>query len=638
MYGSFSNMKLAKTLPINPELSTSDSRLFELRWKRSEKDLLDPLRALYGENDQLQKALKAMLLKHWHARPTSLKDLDLQRDIAPDWFLSEIAVGYVFYVDRFAGNLRGVLDHVDYLKSLGVTYVHFMPCLKPRPGDSDGGYSVMDYRAIDPKLGTMADFEHVASEFRKHGMDICIDLVLNHTAKEHEWAEKAKKGDKRYQDYYWMFDTNAEPEAFDKTLVEIFPDTAPGNFTYYSSFKKHVWTTFNEHQWDLNWSNPDVFVEIVDIMLNLANKGVTCLRLDAVAFMWKRLGTNCQNQPEVHDLLQALRAATRIAAPAMIHKAEAIVAPKDLVTYLGQGKHAGREGNLAYHNNLMVQYWSSLATQNTDLMTYVLSTHFPPVFRNASFATYIRCHDDIGWAITEEDAAAIPNMSGPGHRRFLSDFYSGTFPSSFARGDIFQENEETGDRRNSGSFASLAGLEAAKTTNEASQIAAAIQRMLMGYALICSFGGLPLLYMGDEIGLLNDESYKTSKDKVHDNRWMHRPKMDWKLAKTPVGAERELLDGVKAIIARRKALPVLAATSPTHIQRLGNTALFAFSRRGDGESLLCIFNFTNAWQSVSELSLRQAGVIACFDKLGQGAVPITNGQIAVAPYGRMWLS
>jgi amylosucrase len=270
-------------------------------------------------------------------------------------------------------------------------------------------------------------------------------------------------------------------------------------------------------------------------------------------------------------------------------------------------------------------------------MTHVLSTHFPPVFRNASFATYIRCHDDIGWAITEEDAEALPHISGPGHRHFLSDFYSGKFPSSFARGGIFQENEETGDRRNSGSFASLAGLEAAKESGDAAQVAAALQRILMGHALISSFGGMPLLYMGDEIGLLNDYSFSANADHAHDNRWMHRPKMDWQRANAPTGIERELLEGVKAIIARRKQTPVLAATSPTRIVRLANPALFAFARQGDGETLVCVFNFTNAWQNAAEETLREAGMRECFDHLGNGQVPIYDRMVPVAPYGRLWL-
>ena len=589
-----------------------DSQLFALRWNRSQRDLLSSFRNLYGEHPATEARLKALLERRWQERPAALKALDLARDITPDWFLSENMVGYVFYVDRFAGNLKGVLDHVEYLESLGVTYVHFMPCLKPRPGPNDGGYSVMDYATIDPRLGTMADFEAVAAALRARGMSVCIDLVLNHTAKEHQWAEKAKKGDAKYQSYYWMFDTDELPKQYEQTLVEIFPDDAPGSFTHYPEFGKHVWTTFNEHQWDLNWSNPEVFLEVTDIILNLANKGAEIMRLDAVAFMWKRMGTNCQNQPEVHDILQGLRAATRIAAPAVIHKAEAIVAPRDLVPYLGQGRHAGREANLAYHNNLMVQYWSSLATRDTRLMTHVLRTHFPEQFRNACWGTYIRCHDDIGWAITDEDASAIPGTNAPAHRRFLSDFYAGEFAGSFARGGIFQENEETGDRRNSGSYASLAGLEAALEAGDEEEANTAVQRMLMGYALMCSFGGIPLLYMGDEVGLTNDYDFVNTPEHKHDNRWLHRPMMDWKKVKqaeSGKGPVADLLAGVKHIVARRKATPHLTSHAATRVIDTGNNKVFAFVRLADDGPLIGLFNFTNEWTSISASRLRREGIV-----------------------------
>jgi amylosucrase len=612
-------------------LSQSDQRLFDLRWQRSQSDLLQPLRQIYGTRPDFEEKLKAMLLARWAERSSELKDLDLQRDLNPDWFLSENMVGYVFYVDRFAGNFKGVLGHIDYLETLGVTYVHFMPCLKPRAGDSDGGYSVMDYRSINPTLGTMEDFAQVARTLRRRNMSVCVDLVLNHTAKEHEWAMKARSGDRKYQAYYRMFDSEAETLAFEKTLVEVFPNDAPGNFTYYPDFRKYVWTTFNEHQWDLNWENPDVFLEIVDIMLNLANKGADCLRLDAVAFMWKQLGTNCQNLPQVHDLLQALRAATRIAAPALIHKAEAIVAPRDLVPYLGVGAHRGREANLAYHNNLMVHYWSSLATRQTTLMTYTLKTHFPENFRNACWATYIRCHDDIGWAITEEDSAAIPHVSGPGHRKFLADFYSGKHAGSFARGGIFQENAETGDRRNSGSFASLAGLESAKTDAET---ATAIDRILMGVALMASFGGLPLLYMGDEIGLLNDDSFAAEPAHAHDNRWMHRPKMQWgKLS----AIQQKIFAGTQSIITRRKAVKHLAAGNPTKILEAGNPAIFAFRRESDEGPLLGLFNFSELWQNLPADFARHSGIAKFHDALSNSAVAIPNNHLQIPPYGRVWL-
>jgi amylosucrase len=620
-----------------------NDRLFAMRMERSFDDLMGPLTRLYGDNPQFDgftERLFALLKARWDERPDDLKDLDLSRDLNPDWFLSQNQIAYVFYIDRFAGRLKDVPKHLGWLKALGVTYLHFMPCLKPRPGDSDGGYSVMDYRAINPDLGMMDEFETVSRAMRAEGISVCIDLVVNHTAKEHEWAVKARGGERRYQDYYWMFDSAAEPKAYEKTLVEIFPETAPGSFTHYPDFGKWVWTTFNEHQWDLNWSNPDVFLEVIDIILTLANKGAEVFRLDAVAFMWKRLGTNCQNLPEVHDILQALRAANRIAAPAVIHKAEAIVAPRDLVPYLGAGRHKGRESNLAYHNNLMVQYWSSLASGDTALMTHTLSTHFPDSFKNASWATYMRCHDDIGWAITEEDAGAFPHMSGPGHRRFLADFYVGAFPSSFAKGAIFQENPLTNDRRNSGSFASLAGLETALAAKDDAAIDRAIKRILLGNALMASFGGVPLLYMGDEIGLLNDHSFLKEPDKAHDNRWMHRPKMDWMLARRAEKAAEPagwVLAGVRHIMARRKALPELAATVPTRIVRLANPAIFAFVRPGDSRTLGCAFNFTPHRQSVPLDGLANEGVSGRDDLLGQKPADIRAGFLELDPYQTVWL-
>jgi len=389
--------------------STLEDDLFVLRAARSARDLWPMLDALYGQHPDyaaFQDRLLATLRKAAKDRPADLKMLDLKRDLEPDWFQRADMAGYVFYIDRFAGTLKGLLGKLDYLTDLGITYVHFMPCLKPRPGDSDGGYSVMDYRAINPDYGTMQDFEEVSAALRSRGMSVCIDLVLNHTAKEHAWAKRAAKGDATYQDYYLMFDTPTLPKQYEATLVEVFPDNAPGNFTHYPDIGKWVWTTFNEHQWDLNWANPQVFLQIVEIMLHLANRGVDVVRLDAVAFMWKRMGTRCQSEPEVHMLLQALRACSRIAAPALIHLAEAIVAPAEMLPYLGRGKHDGREGNLAYHNSLMVQFWGALATRDTRLMTHVLATHFPERLTNATYATYLRCHDDIGWAITDEDGHA----------------------------------------------------------------------------------------------------------------------------------------------------------------------------------------------------------------------------------------
>ncbi len=620
--------------------STLEDDLFALRLSRSARDLWPMLDALYGQHPDyagFKDRLLTTLKKAAKDRPADLKRLDLQRDLEPDWFQRPDMAGYVFYIDRFAGTLKGVLDRLDYLTYLGITYVHFMPCLHPRPGDSDGGYSVMDYRAINPDYGTMQDFEDVTAALRERGISVCIDLVLNHTAKEHAWAISAAKGNATYQDYYLMFDSPLIPEQYETTLVEVFPDNAPGNFTHYPAFHKWVWTTFNEHQWDLNWANPQVFLEIVAIMLYLANRGVDVVRLDAVAFMWKRMGTRCQSEPEVHMLLQALRACSRIAAPALIHLEEAIVAPAEMLPYLGRGKHDGREGNLAYHNSLMVQFWGALATRDTRLMTHVLATHFPERLTNATYATYLRCHDDIGWAITDEDAGAL-GMTGHGHRNFLSDFYEGTHPGTFSRGALFQENLETGDKRISGSAASLAGLEMGISTGDRTAQELAVQRLLMGHALIAAFGGIPLIYMGDELALLNDYSYKDDPAHAHDSRWVHRPRMDWAAPRMGDKPSARVYQGIRHILARRSATDALHAGNATHIVRHDIPGLFAFTRVAPIGPVLCLFNFTEGWINLPETFVRAQGVTLMHDALSDYAVDVHAGAVVLPPYARVWLT
>ena len=625
-------------------LPPRDRDVFALRLERSMADLTEPLARLYGHLDghaAFIDDLLAMLARMHAERPEALRMQDLARDLTPDWFQSERMVGYVFYVDRFAGDLRGVLNHLDYLEELGVTYVHFMPLLKPRPGDSDGGYSVMDYRAIRPDLGTMEDFAHVCAVLRKRGISVCIDLVLNHTAAEHEWARAAIAGSVEHRAMYRMFETREIPDAFEETLLEVFPDNAPGNFTWVEmeGGGRWVWTTFNHHQWDLNWENPRVFLAIAETMLFLANQGAECLRLDAVAFMWKRLGTVSQNLDEVHDILHALRGCARVAAAALIHKEEAIVSPSDLLPYLGVGVHAGDEGNLAYHNSLMVQFWSALATRDVSLMTHVLGTHFPTQIENATWATYLRCHDDIGWAITDEDAGAM-GFSGPMHRNFLARFYEGTFPNSFARGAPFQVNEETGDRRTNGSLASLCGLERAIETNDEAAIARAIDRIVMGHSLIASWQGLPLIYMGDELGLLNDHSYEDDPDLAHDSRWLHRPAMNWERASRrhdPKTIEGRVHAGVRHVLGRRKATPHLGGRVPLEVLPPPAPGVFAHRRTAPIGVLVAFHNFTEEWRNVPRGWAETMGATHFHDALSDHPVGTHDGTIALPPYARLWL-
>ena len=429
--------KLTDAVPATlPELA---------RLERFLPELSEGIGSVFGNPEDVPEnvleKLLPILLKHHSERTEFLRELDLKRTLAPDWFERPDQIAYVAYTERFAGNLTGVLEKLGYLQDLGVTYLHLMPFLQPRPAPHDGGYAVADYRRVRSDLGTMQDLEKLTHELHTHGMSLCCDLVLNHVALEHEWAAKARAGEVKYQNYFMMYADRTIPDQYERTLPEVFPDFSPGNFTWDQTSQRWVWTTFNAWQWDLNWANPDVFLEFVDLILWLANKGIDIFRLDAIAFIWKRLGTNCQNLPEVHALTQALRACARIAAPAVVFKAEAIVAPNDLIAYLGRGEHFGKVSDTAYHNTLMVQIWSSLAARDTRLMTHALRS-FPEKPANTAWNTYLRCHDDIGWAIDDDDARAV-GVTGEGHRRFLSDFYAGFFQNSFARGVVFQENKKT---------------------------------------------------------------------------------------------------------------------------------------------------------------------------------------------------
>lgn len=464
------------------------------------------------------------------ARDDDLHDLDERRLLQPDWFQRPEMAGYAAYTERFAGSaerpggLSDVADRIDHLQRLGITYLHLMPLLAPRPGDSDGGYAVADYRVVRSDLGTNEDLAALTRRLRAEGISLVLDLVLNHVAREHEWAERARAGEERYRAYFHLFPDRRIPDAYDAVVPEVFPDFAPGNFTYDDDVDAWVWTTFNAFQWDLNWANPDVLCEFAGIVGHLANLGVEVLRLDAIAFLWKRPGTQCQNQPEVHALTQALRVVARIASPAVLFKAEAIVGPHQLMPYLGTGRHAGRVSDLAYHNSLMVQVWSMLATGDVRLATHALGA-LAATPSTASWITYTRCHDDIGWAIDDGDAAAV-GVSGPGHRAYLSDFYAGDFPGSFSDGLVFQHNPATGDKRISGTAAALCGLAAAEEGGDAAAVDVALARFFQAHAIVAAWGGIPVIWSGDELAAPNDPRWQQEPGHESDNRWAHRPRLD----------------------------------------------------------------------------------------------------------------
>ncbi|WP_254185770.1 alpha-amylase family protein [Nocardioides panacis] len=538
-------------------------------------------------------------------------------------------VGYAAYADRFAGTLAGVAERASYLTDLGVGYLHLMPLLTPRPAPNDGGYAVQDFRSVRPDLGTLDDLRALTRRLRGDGISLCLDLVLNHVAREHEWAVRARAGDATYRDYFLVYPDRTVPDAYERTLPEVFPDLAPGSFTWDDELEGWVWTTFNAYQWDVNWANPDVLCEYADVILDLANHGVEVFRLDAIAFTWKRLGTSCQNQPEVHALTQALRAVARIACPAVLFKAEAIVGPQDLPAYLGQGEHHGKVSDLAYHNGLMVQVWSMLASQDARLASRALQ-QLPPVPSTTAWITYARCHDDIGWAISDEDAAAV-GLSGFEHRRFLSDFYSGAFPGSWADGLVFGENPATGDRRISGSLASLAGLGTGDPW--------AVERILLAHAVVLGFGGLPVIWMGDELGLLNDPDWDTGPDgpeHAGDNRWVHRPRMPWPLPADEHGIQA----GVRHLVRARAALPHLHASVPALVLDPCDPGVLLVARRHPLGPMLGAYNVMPAPRHVPLSVLHDLGLdpATVVDHVSGSPPTVRDGAVQLAPYAAAWLT
>ncbi len=612
---------------------------FDLRLRRWWPDLLAGVAAVHADAERVALRLVEVAARGYADRPDDLHRLDQRRLLEPDWVQQPGAVGYACYTERFAegGTLAGIADRLGHLRDLGVTYLHLMPLLQPREGESDGGYAVADYRAVRADLGTVDDLRDLATVLRAQGISLVVDLVLNHVAREHPWAEAARAGDPTYRDYFHVFPDRAAPggpDDLERTLPEIFPDFAPGSFTFDPDLRGWVWTTFNSWQWDLNWSNPAVLVELADVVLGLANLGVEVLRLDAIAFLWKRLGTTCQNQPEVHALTQALRATTRLAAPAVLFKAEAIVGPRDLVPYLGVGAHTGRVSDLAYHNSLMVQVWSMLAAGETVLARHALAA-LPPTPPSGTWVTYVRCHDDIGWAIDDGDAAAV-GVTGPGHRHFLAQWYAGEFVGSWAEGLVFQDNPATGDRRISGTAASLAGLGAGRRDPDG-----AFARLFLAHAVVAGWGGVPVIWSGDELALPNDPGWAAEPGHEDDNRWAHRPRVtDADVARrhdlsTDAG---RVFGGLAHLMRTRRGLPQLHAAAPVEVLMDTDPGVLAVVRRHPSGVLVGLYNVTTTHRPFPLERLHALGLPDPVDALGGHAVSAgADGVVWLPPYAAWWV-
>jgi glycosidase len=556
----------------------------------------------------------------WFERPADLKSLDAGREADPNWFQSQHMLGGVCYVDLFAGSLAGLRSKLPYFQELGLTYLHLMPLFLAPEGDNDGGYAVSDYRRVNPSLGSMAELAELGRELRQAGISLVLDLVFNHTSDEHTWAEKALAGDEEHRECYRIFPDRRMPDAYEQTLREIFPDEHPGAFSYRAEIDSWVWTTFHSYQWDLNYANPQVFNRMAAEMLYLANVGVEVLRLDAVAFIWKQMGTACENLPEAHLLIQAFNSMARIAAPALFFKSEAIVHPDEVVRYIHP-----QECQLSYNPLVMALLWNSLATRDVRLLRQALVERFK-INPQCAWVNYVRCHDDIGWTFSDEDAARL-GINASDHRKFLNTFYTGRFAGSFARGLPFQENPKTGDARISGTCASLAGLEKALKEETEKEVELAVRRILLIHGVIMTVGGIPLIYLGDELAMLNDYSYRDDPAKSEDSRWVHRPAYDWqrhaqRQDETTVAGR--VYQGLQRLAALRKRNPVFSGAS-LEVVDSGSPQVLAYLRLHAGKRALVLANFSEAPQLVPANVLRLALLSYQVSDLATGnAVPMQD--------------
>ncbi len=548
------------------------------------------------------------------------------------WLYDSNTVGMMMYVDLFADDVKGLMSKGEYLKELGITLIHLMPLMQSRQGENDGGYAVRNYRQVDEKLGDMEVFKKAVKYFHELGIRVCIDYVINHTSDDHEWALKAKEGDGFYQRYYYMYESDESPKAYEKTLIEVFPEVAPGNFTYVKECNRWVMTTFYPFQWDLNYGNPVVFNEMVKIMLYYAEIGIDLIRLDAIPYIWKALGTDCRNQPEAHLILSLFRDILELCAPATAILGEAIIAPDQIVTYFGDQK--GKECHVLYNASYMVEIWNSLATRDARHLTHMTDYPIPD---QSVWINYARCHDDIGWGLDEQKTRFL-GFDPLQHKHFLIQFYQGNFEGSFATGELYEFNPKTMDARNSGTLASLAGLERALKNKDRYQLELALKRIYLIHALFILKKGIPMLYSGDEIGQTNDYTYHENDKIQHDSRWLHRPKMNWEIVKQDNASKNiaeMITQGVAELINIRKKLGqegYIHHETVIH-QRNNHVAIVELSMAPSLVKYQIFFNFSEHQQWVFTEDLRRYKLEGWLIEQIQGKrISLDKEKVLLGPY------
>lgn len=570
-------------------------KIFAQRMEKHQDELRWLYMELYG-NDAMYAELCEQMHDYYLKRSTELKKRDIKKEKNPDWFKEKEMLGMMLYIDNFAGNLKGVEKKLAYLKECNVNCLHLMPFLDTPKGKSDGGYAVADFRKVRPDLGTMKDLARLTEKCHENGMNVCMDFVMNHTSEEHEWAKRARAGEGEYMSRYFFYDNGDIPARYEETVPQVFPTTAPGNFTWLPEIGHYVLTTFYPYQWDLNYRNPRVFNEMMYNFLFLANQGMDIIRIDAVPYIWKELGTSCRNLKEVHTIVRMMRMIAEIVCPSVILLGEVVMEPEKVVPYFGTVEKP--ECHMLYNVTTMATTWNSIATRDIRLLKKQMDivSRLPKQY---TFLNYLRCHDDIGWGL-DFDTMKQWGMEEPSHKRYLNDYFTGKIADSISRGELYNDDPVTQDARFCGTTASMCGIEAAGFEGNAEKMQTAIQEDLMLHAYMLTQSGIPMLYSGDELGQVNDYSYKDDAEKASDSRYLQRGAFLWELAdkrkdlSTVQGQLFQMLNRLEQI---RRQENVFSQEAEVYTYDVHNDSILGILREYKGERFIALFNFSESEQT-----------------------------------------
>lgn len=555
----------------------------------------DELRWLYMElyqNGDMFAELCSQMYEYYNCRSKKLKERDLKREKEPDWYHGKDMLGMMLYTDNFAGNMKGVKEKIPYLKECNINCLHLMPFLDTPKGRSDGGYAVADFRKVRPDLGTMKDLIELTEKCHEEDINVCMDFVMNHTSEDHEWARRARAGEGEYMSRYFFYDNEEIPEKYEKTVPQVFPTTAPGNFTYLPETGHYVMTTFYPYQWDLNYRNPRVFNEMIYNFLYLTNQGIDIVRIDAVPYIWKELGTICRNLKQVHTIVRMMRMIAEIVCPGVLLLGEVVMEPEKVVPYFGTVEKP--ECHMLYNVTTMATTWNSIATGDIRLLKKQMDivNQLPKQY---VFLNYLRCHDDIGWGLDYETMRPWGIKEIP-HKRYLNDYFTGKIRGSVSRGELYNDDPVTQDARFCGTTASMCGIEKAGFEHDEEAMNAAVREDIMLHAYMLTQSGIPMLYSGDELGQVNDYSYKNDPEKCADSRYIHRGKLPWELAEdkedvtTVQGNIFQTLDWLEKI--RRQEI-TFDKDADVYTYDVHDDSILCVLREYKGRRFFGIFNFSN---------------------------------------------